>query len=211
MTDYSWHPENTPLSVIYNKTASQIGQNEYMIILDQDSKLPPEFLIEMRSAAEINPEVKLFLPKVHNGEKLVSPGKLFLFKGHHLKHITHGKISSKNMLAISSGMMISSQYLSKNSFDERLALYGIDTRFMIDFARKEDHLSVVPTTISHDTALWSTSDPDKLLPRFRALIRTWPIVFEDKQLTKLASTFYGYVLRLKMTIKYRDLRFLLLK
>lgn len=210
-TIYSWHPDNTPLSVAYNKVSASVGNNDFLLILDQDSELPPDFLAKMEVAIITFPEISLFLPKVHNGSKLVSPGKLLIFKGQHLKAIKTGRLPSKNMLAISSGMMISKKYLQERKFDERLTLYGIDTRFMIDYAKDKKQLVVVPTTINHNTALWSTSDPDKLIPRLRNLISAWPIVFEEKTLARPAAVMYGYYLRFKMTIKYKNTRFLRLR
>ncbi|WVM92883.1 hypothetical protein ULG90_01280 [Halopseudomonas pachastrellae] len=158
-TDYSWHPENTPLSRVYNQVSEKLEDSKFLIILDQDSDLPTDFLKKIEYSIKRRPDINLFLPKVHNGEKLVSPGKLLLFKGRHIADISSGVHASKNMLAISSGMVISHAYLKNYRFDERLTLYGIDTRFMIDYSETEKSLFVMPVTVNHSTALWSSNDP----------------------------------------------------
>ncbi|WP_329832513.1 glycosyltransferase [Stenotrophomonas geniculata] len=200
-------PENFGLAKVYNTVSGQVP-GDLLLILDQDSMLPDGFLEILDREVSSNPACSLFLPVVESNGRCVSPGRLRVFKGKHVSVPQQGVRSPKDVLAISSGMVIRYGYLQQPRFDERLTLYGIDTRFMIDFADNEWQLVVMPSVIRHDTALWSDMDADGMLWRIRSLIRSWPVVFERRPLARMLSWMYARYVLAKLAIKYRDIRFL---
>lgn len=204
-------PENRSLSEVYNQAPTVLKDSDYIAIFDQDTSIPREFFLKLEESIANNPEIDLFLPIVNNGAKIVSPGRLFLFKGRHLNRITTGIVRSNNLLAITSGMTISKRFFLESPFDERLRFYGIDTKFMIDYAKKRDHAFVMECEVQHDTALWSSSEPSVLIPRFNNLISSWPVVFEDRHSARVLSRLYSTYLRLKMACRHKDLRFIFCK
>lgn len=111
---------NEPLSKIYNRFINNNFGKKRFIILDDDTCLPHDYLEYCKEDCD------LLLPVIKSGNKFEYP------KGE-LKNSR--KIS---LLSISSGMILSNKiinvFLDKygNTFDERYALYGIDTVF---FAR----------------------------------------------------------------------------
>ena len=112
--------DNKPLSYIYNLFITENNNCENFVILDDDTQLPEDYLTYCDNKYDI------LLPIiVHDGKVEYPKGTL--------------RQSNKNsLLSISSGMVLSRRmvdiFLSefKKIFDERYALYGIDTVF---FAR----------------------------------------------------------------------------
>jgi GT2 family glycosyltransferase len=207
--EYISTPENVWLSKVYNRV---LGSHtfDFAILLDQDSTMPSNFFSELLLHIQHNKEINLFLPLVMNSGKLVSPGSFFFFKGKHWKKPKTGLIRSKNVLAITSGMIISGKYLKENNikFDERLSLYAIDTAFMLEFSRHERFLYVLPVIFEHNTLLWSNPSADELLPRFRNLKDAWVKILSERPVALIFAKTYAVIVSLKLAIKYRDSRFL---
>lgn len=202
-------PENVWLSKIYNRVLHS-NTYDYVLLLDQDSELPDYYFDKLSAAISAFPHISLFLPIVMNNKKLVSPGSFVYFKGKHWKRIKTGLISSKNVLAITSGMVISIKVILNHQmkFDERLNLYGIDTSFMLSFSKFEKQLYVLRVKFDHDTVLWSNPSADVMLSRFRNLKGTWPKILSDRPLALALAYFYSKAVSLKLALKYQDVRFL---
>ncbi len=202
-------PENVWLSKLYNQVLHS-NTYDYALLLDQDSELPDYYFDKLSAAIKDFPHISLFLPIVMNNKRLVSPGSFIYFKGKHWKRIKTGLISSKNVLAITSGMVISIKVFLAHQmkFDERLNLYGIDTSFMLSFSKFEEQLYVLPVKFDHDTVLWSNPSADVMLSRFRNLKGTWPKILSDRPLALVLAYFYSKAVSLKLAMKYQDVRFL---
>lgn len=207
--NYISTPENVWLSKLYNQVLGA-GNYDYALLLDQDSELPDYYFDKLNTAIAGFPQISLFLPVVMNNKKLVSPGAFVYFKGKHWKRIKTGLLSSKNVLAITSGMVISSKVMTthKIKFDERLNLYGIDTSFMLKYSKFEKQLYVLRVKFDHDTVLWSNPPADVMLSRFRNLKGTWPKILSGRPVALVLAFFYSKAVSLKLALKYQDLRFL---
>lgn len=206
---YIQTPENVWLSKLYNQVL-QANVYDYALLLDQDSELPDYYFGKLSAAISDFPDISLFLPIVLNNKKVVSPGSFVYFKGKHWKKIKTGLMSSKNVLAITSGMVISSKVILAHQmkFDERLNLYGIDTSFMLRFSKFEKQLYVLKVKFDHDTVLWSNPPADVMLSRFRNLKGTWPKILSDRPVALVLAYFYSIAVSLKLALKYQDTRFL---
>ncbi|QCR20982.1 glycosyltransferase [Pontibacter sp. SGAir0037] len=205
-------PENKPLSQIYNKVIQDFDF-DYIFLLDQDSIIPANYLSNTVHSAVQVPEVMLFLPLVKNGFTIVSPGSFYGFKGKHWKKERRGKMPVKNIVAITSGMLIAKKYFIKYlyKFDERLNLYAIDTKFMLDYACNEEHVFVTEQTFSHDSALWSNPSADELLPRFKNMRSAYAIMLSNHPFFSMLTKAHTIYLSFKYAVKYRDMRFLRFK
>ena len=207
--EYVSSPENEWLSKAYNRVLTDTCY-DYALLFDQDSTLPAGFTGVCVKSINDNPEIGLYLPIVKNGERIVSPGNFWIFKGKHWKTASYGILKSKNLLAITSGLLISAKYLKKyqHRFDERLDLYAIDSKFMLDYAKNEHLLCVIPTIIAHNSVLWSNPSADVMLKRFRNFRKAWSIMLSDSLGPFLLTNLHTTYLSVKLAIKYRDLRFL---
>lgn len=206
---YRWTAENTWLSKLYNQVLAA-NTYDYALLLDQDTEIPSYYFDKLSEALFKYPKVALFLPLVLHKEKVVSPGSWVYFKGKHWKKIKTGIIPAKNVLAITSGMVISKKVFSAHQmkFDERLSLYGIDTGFMLNFSKFEKQLCVLPIKFDHDTVLWSNPSADVMLGRFRNLKSTWPKILSDRPVARMLVYFYSMAVSFKLALKYQDVRFL---
>jgi GT2 family glycosyltransferase len=207
--EYISSPENEWLSKAYNKVL-KANAYDYYLLFDQDSNLPEGFMDVCIKSIDENPEIGLCLPLVKNGDRIVSPGDFWIFKGKHWKEATHGLLKAKNLLAITSGLLISAKYLQKynHKFDERLNLYAIDSKFLLDYAKNQEYLYLMPTTIAHNSVLWSNPTADVMLNRFRNFRKAWSIMLSDSFFPYALTNIHTTYLSVKHAIKYRDTRFL---
>lgn len=209
MFDYISTPENTWLSKVYN-TIVATYEFDFILLLDQDSLFPEDYLQTLCKKSNEFPKIKLFLPLVKNDGRLVSPGSFQFFKGKHWRESVTGVMSSRKVVAITSGMFISSEFFEnyQYKFDERLSLYAIDTKFMLDFQKFNEDLCVIEQIINHNSALWSPSSAQQMLPRFINLRKSYAIMLSDNPLACFLTQLHTAYLSIKYAIKYRDLRFI---
>lgn len=196
-------PQNTPLSKIYNTLSSKLMNDEYLTLLDQDSFLTKEYFEEMRIAQFNN--WPLILPKVICDGVLVSPGTRFFAKGKLYASLTSGVISSKNLLAINSGMSVHRKVFNKIKYDERLLFYGTDTYFMKRYEKCYSDAYLIDATIDHTL---SENDPNVSADRKRQIEKAkrdaWQIIFSDNFLE--CSFLFFYVRALILRDFFRKFR-----
>lgn len=189
-------PQNTSLSKIYNTVASDLADGDYLTLLDQDSILPSEYFIELRRAQlEGHP---LILPKVECGGLLVSPGTRFFCKGKLLPSINAGLISSKNLLAINSGMSARGKVFKLIPYDERLMFYGTDTYFMKQYEKYFAQAYVINATLNHSLAendvITSVERKQQIA---EARHNAWAIVFSETITERIFLWAYQHALQLR--------------
>ncbi len=206
---YSWDGENRSLSAVYNEAALHVS-SDLFVVLDDDTSLPVDFLVETVRAADAHPDIDLFLPLVISDDRIVSPGGYRFVKGHHWKAERRGRLPSRNLVAIASGMAIRPDYLRTYypAFDEGLDFYGIDTRFLLDHADRRAEVFVTGCTLQHDSALETEKDAERLLHRFRKLRHAWTRLHRRDPVRHVASLGYAALTSAKMAFRHRDLRFL---
>lgn len=159
-------PENIGLSAIYNRTiANYLHRNDFLVILDQDSKLPNDYFQVLTESIQRNEGIGLHLPLVRSDGLLVSPVHYFFGWGHYWRNARPGVYPSRLKVAINSGMAISGRYLKGELFtgyDEELRFYGTDTQFMVDYARNHHHFVVLNSVIHHSLSFFSASREGKV-------------------------------------------------
>ncbi len=207
---YLFEGKNESLAKVYNKVSLNY-KNEYshLLILDDDSVLPSDFIDKVYKSVKSNLLIDLFVPKIFNNQRLVSPGKIDFIKGRLLNSVTCGINPTKDMTIISSGMCLSKRYISEHNFrifDEKLNLYGIDTRFMKVFRKKTLNFYIFDIEIQHDTSLRTEVSVEKLAFRYNNLLRSWLIVYSDTLFEKVSIRLYVLYHILKFTLIHRSLR-----
>lgn len=202
-------PENLALSKIYNTVAAAPGDYDVLVLLDQDTQIDDHYFQALAAAADAPAQV--FLPVVRSGDLIVSPGSYFLVKGKHWKEARPGLRPSKDVVAISSGLAVRRAYLERwpKTFDERMNLYGIDTAFMLDHARREPSVFVLDHVLQHHTMLWSNPPKATMLFRFKNLRRARLLMHSRQPLHLMLALGYAGVSSLQLARRYRDLSFLL--
>ncbi len=152
---YFFHtPENTSLAIVYNTVISICSSADYIAIFDQDTMIKEENLDStLNRAIENNKDINLFMPLIRTSSGAIySPGKNILpGKNKKIKKISFGVCNCKNLVGITSGLVISTQYLKEQyKFNEELKLYGVDTDFFYHYTRKNKYLYLLNIDISHN-------------------------------------------------------------
>lgn len=188
---YLSSPDNEPLSKVYN-TLVDASSRPYVIVFDQDSSVDAEFFRELiKSIAEVAADV--FVPLIRHDGRTISPGRLRWIKGAALRRIKTNAMLPSGFTAMMSGLCISRELLTRlepRPFDERLWLYGVDTRFCRDLAARRGTAFLTGAQLGHDSALRNTADPRATLQRQIWLWQSWLRVFDRNVLEGLAIRCY---------------------
>ncbi len=204
-------PDNLGLSAIYNWVVRQHLQvGEHLLLLDQDSELPVDYLEKAAAAIVAHPEVDLFLPMVRANGRWVSPVTYLCGWGRQWRSDAMGSMQSKQVCAINSGMIISSSYLlgSFPVYDERLRFYGTDTQFMLDYMDRRSRLFVIDSVIMHDLSFFS-GPLAKRVEKFAAMRAAYHFIYERRPLIqRIAVKLVMFAVSIRYSILHRDLTFL---
>lgn len=182
---YKHTPENKSLSCIYNIILNTYAQAEAIYLLDQDSILTTEYFQKVETAFYDYPEIGLVIPYVMHNNMIVSPGIFQFYKGKYLKYLKKGKLASKNIIAITSGMAINPELITKNNlcFDEHLSLYGIDTKFCLDYSKIFDYLCVVDYQLRHSLSQFEKEMKEIKLMRYYSQMRAMRYITKQISIT----------------------------
>lgn len=201
---------NISLAKVYNTVIANNDKHDWVIILDDDTVMSEKYFASLGRL--LSSEINLGVPVVKYNSQVISPGRLAYIKGASfgVNEIKCGITKSKNFLAIMSGCVVRRNVFDSGIlFDERLDLYGIDTRFLIDYQRKFSELMILDVVLDHDSALRSNSEPfEKRYFRLSNLIQSWPIVFGDSPMRKVLLYIYTALFIFKQAIGGREFRYL---
>lgn len=203
-------PDNLGLSTIYNRVIGQHLQvDEHLLLLDQDSELPTDFLEKAAAAIAVHPKVDLFLPMVRANSRWASPVTYFCGWGRQWRSGVVGCIPSKRVCAINSGMIISSAYLhgSFPGYDERLRFYGTDTQFMLDYMDRRCRLCVIDSVIMHDLSFFS-GPPAKRAEKFKVMRAAYYFIYERRPyIQQIAVKLMMFAMTIRYAIRHRGIDF----
>lgn len=201
---YRSTPENLSLAAVYNRAFLQFPAKDLLVIFDQDSSFSSDYFRKADEAFADNPDIDLVVPLVRIHDLIVSPGHYRYIKGSLWQKPKLGRVSSRNTVAIGSGMAIRSSFLRDfGGFDERLRIYGIDSNFMLRYAQKNPAFYVLDTEFGHDLAEFHIHDPATRWNRFEAFrhaslinaqLFPWPV----PMLTRLFVGYKWLALRLSV-------------
>lgn len=165
--EYCHTPENISLAVIYNQAYQKNPGFRMVHLFDQDSSFDAAYFEAVADAEQLHPEVNLFLPLIRAGQTIISPGHFFYFKGQYWKKAQLGLVPATRNTAIASGMAIRMRYLQQfGGFEESLRLYGIDTNFMLRYAKDNSHFYVFDVKFQHDISEFKAEDKEVKRRRF---------------------------------------------
>lgn len=214
--------ENNNLSYVYNNIAQRalISDRSFLMISDDDTDYSTyDFssnLLRLKSVLACSatlPEVGCFIPRIHSGGRLVSPGRRCLFKGKLLRRCDSGYISSVNLLGINSGILITRSCYEKMYplYDERLRFYGTDTDFFIRYQAAFDYAYVLNADLNHSLSEDAQEDTEHALFRWADNLYALNTIFENRSLIfKSSMRFYYFLVKAKLSLKFRDYRFMML-
>ncbi len=152
--EYIHDPHNPGVSKAYNVGASHAHRNlkKWILLLDQDTALPPKILVDYQEAIDKNKEIRLFVPilKLKDG-KVFSPCRYRLKRGFHLEKIENGIYSLWNLSPVNSGMMVDLLvFLEVGGYNERVKLDFSDFQFIERFRENHNKFYVLDTICYQD-------------------------------------------------------------
>lgn len=207
--NYIHCPQNEYLSKVYNKAIDTflIGNNKYLVLLDDDTIVTQSFFQEALDVVTQNNEIDLLLPKIYHKKQLVSPSNYYHGHGVYLKNISSGVVSAKNKMAINSGMIISKHFLASTNFKYAFTLrnYGTDNYFMLHYSLQRKNLYVLNTSINHSLSMYEeTTSVQKKIDTYKEISRALKIVHPYSLLVRIILLKN----KISLAVKYKAFSFL---
>lgn len=207
---------NQTLANIYNNIILNYREKfEYLILLDNDSKISEEYFEEILEITSKEEEIELILPKIKYKEKIYSPQKNFpekLKKSIFYEENEFGIKDVKDVVAINSGMIISTNYLKKNNFlyDSKLNFYGTDNFFMYIFRKTSKKYYLMNYILVHEFSMANKENLDKALWRHKDILNGDYLLLKEYKVRGKIICFLKILNNgVKKAIEYRNINFIL--
>ncbi|MBP3416593.1 MAG: glycosyltransferase [Spirochaetaceae bacterium] len=143
---------NMGLAKAYNKAIDVIkpGQDDYIIIFDQDTHFCADIFDRYIKYIEENPHIDIVCPVVIDSVGVMSPSLILGMKYTHLSSIKEiGNKKINDFSFINSGMCIKGAVFSKIKYDEHLFLDFVDHDFIIKAKTEELEIGICDEIILH--------------------------------------------------------------
>lgn len=207
---YVHTPENKTLRDIYNLAIRALQPTDALLLLDDDTALPENYLeVAIKNIAK-NPDINVFAPKVMVHGNLYSPYKSYLFISRPLTDITaDAKRSSRHHAFINSGLIIVGRFFINSGFryPKEVEFYGTDTVFSHEFRKYESEYMLMDLTINHDVNNHpENSSAENYAGALLKVMKFWWGQLHG--VSKFGYSLYMFLYVLKISIKFRSLIFI---
>jgi len=145
--------DNRGLAVAYNRGIAWIMAHTnatHVVLLDDDTAIPDNFLEETAKSVKANPKAKIFLPRVYDEVGLLSPCAIDGFRVRRIADVS--ELTTDNITAINSGMTLSLSLFKEYTYDEGYFLDYIDHAFMRDMKKQAVSFTVTRQTLNQQFA-----------------------------------------------------------
>lgn len=151
---YFHDPKNSGVSKAYNVGVDHAGKNqkEWVLLLDQDTRLPNSILEAYGQAITGNPDINLFAPvlKLKNG-KIFSPSRYRFKRGFYVDKMAAGPQSLFNFAPVNSGIMVKvTAFLEVGGYNEKVKLDFSDFQFIERFRKLHPNFYVMDVECTQD-------------------------------------------------------------
>ena len=152
---YVHDPSNSGVSKAYNVGASYAikRSKKFLLLLDQDTQLPKDFMEKIVNKINLYKKGVFFFPLVYQKDQniLISPCRLFLFRGRTLKRTAIGNMKSlRNISFINTGLCIRLDFFCKiGGFNEKIKLDFSDHEFIFRLAKYVETAYLIDSEIFH--------------------------------------------------------------
>lgn len=150
----TWAPENRGTAGAYTEAVDLATAEgcDWLLLLDQDTELPTDFLHRAARAVEITPSAAALVPRVHHGRTLISPAVI----------TAEGSIrpdrapmnASGTPTAISSGVVVRRDAVAAVlPFPGAIWLDYVDHWMFLSFARQNLPIGLIDADLPHDLSI----------------------------------------------------------
>lgn len=158
--------KNIGLSRAYNYVLEKIriNNNDYLLILDDDTILNDEYIDEVLRKVHES-KFDLLLPVVKSNERIISPSKIIF--GCRVKQIkTLDEINDNNITGINSGMVIRTSVYNLIKYNDKMFLDYVDHEFMRKVRAKKLKINVLESVIYQNFFMDEKSNIKTAMKRF---------------------------------------------
>ncbi|BAZ84811.1 glycosyltransferase [Dolichospermum compactum] len=205
------HDETNPgVSKAYNE-GFKLGKKlnkKWLLLLDQDTKLPDDAIIKYSRAVLDNNEHSLFAPiLVSTNGTIYSPCNYFFKRGFPMKSMEIGIVKARRKSLLNSGLLISIDIFEKvGGYNERLKLDFSDFDFIDRYRQVYQYFYIVDTKCIHELSA-TEDDVNALLKRFTTYCESIKY-FGKIDLNTLILLCVTFIRAIRLSIKFRNIKFL---
>lgn len=203
-------PENVGVAKAYNTASVYALQHrlDWLLLLDQDTTLPRDFLMQYRDSVLAYPNQYFFVPIVHDRRGILSPFRVYQGTGRRIRNMAQGIYPLKPFSVINSGILISTTlFNSTGGFDERLPLDFSDIVFVSKLKQYQDQLVVINLHLYQDFSGSSITNAAASLERFRQYLSGVQVMRSAYGVGR-RLLFHAFLRSIKLTLQYHDWRFI---
>lgn len=149
-----WAPENPGTAGAYARAAAYAEAKgcAWLLLLDQDTALPRDYLAKVSRAAVQTPDASIFVPRVWHGEKLVSPA--VITRNGNVRPTARPERQFGSPTAISSGMLVAASAVrAAQPFPAAIWLDYVDHWMFLSFAKRNLTISLLDVDLPHDLSI----------------------------------------------------------
>lgn len=204
--EYYTQHKNDGLSKAYNFVINEkkFDNDDYMIILDDDTFLSEEYLDEVIYLTQ-KKQYDILLPVVISNNKIISPSVIEF--GCRVKMIGNlDKINKNKITAINSGMVVKMNVYNYVKYNDNMFLDYIDHDFMKNIRNNNYEIKIMNSTINQNFSRFEKKDIDSELFRFRIYLKDFKIYCKNCSCLWFYC-FSTFIYRLKNAIRYKSLKF----
>ena len=161
--------DNPGVSRAYNlaaKVASSL-QKRWLLLLDQDTHLPNDFLIHYSQSVDHFPSAPVHAPRLYAGAILASPCGYRYYRGYVLSNLDQGIYKMQGRNVLNSGLLVAvDAFLRVGGYDEAVGLYFSDFVFFDRLKSIYTMFAVVNVDLQHDLSSSDYSSRQTAVNRF---------------------------------------------
>lgn len=203
---------NKGIPKAYNRVISEIPHesDSWIIVCDQDTEIPHDFLQKYKTAIAVNPNKKIFCPVIKDAVGIMSPSKI---KG---KKFVHSELCDFNNYLedysfINSCMCINAAVFKDMKYDENIFLDFADHDFVRAVRERYTHniFHVVDSVQVYQNFSGVTKNPlQSDLTRFKIYLSDAYYYYEKWYGTKKTAFFILLVRAMKLSFFHKNAEFL---
>lgn len=196
---------NRPLSEIYSLVFKSANNGEYILLLDDDTNLPSDFILNFGfQSLNLSESDIVFAPKVIVSSKVISPYRSYFVFSRPVNVSTVG--INGRLSAINSGVIIrKSDKLDNFVYPKYSTFYGTDTVLFDYFNDRGYKIFVLDVLIEHDLSFHPSSDKDVYLNSLSKVVAFWREHYREDKFRSFLLDFYLLFLSVRVSLRYREL------
>ncbi|MEN6568923.1 MAG: glycosyltransferase [Rikenellaceae bacterium] len=201
--------ENRGISRAYNYLTELALENEYewIVFLDQDTRLPSDFYIKYLEAINLNHSVfNVAIPIIKTKQHILSPFIYRNYRGVFLKH-KPSEFDLNKHSAINSGMLVSCKFFhATGGYNENLFLDFCDLDYFEKLKKYTNYIKIINTELVQDFST-DTNTIDDALFRYKIYLNDLLTYIKGRNSIKILFLVdLPHLLRL--TLQYRTIKFI---